>query len=368
MLLSACAILLLVVVDAILLATVTQQRDLAFFLSAVIGITAYLPMREWILRRAERMRDGQSRDLMQFATEMALAPSPQAATQAWQSAVIAMFEPLEVEAAPCGSGRPEVMENGSALYFPSPTADGALLLRYPGGGTRIFAASDLDIVLQFTALVGHLLDARDAYLRGVTEERGRIARDLHDDVSARLLTSLHRTDPEAMHDDVRSAMADIRTIVTGLSGAPLSFASTLANLRHETQIRLEAAGIVLDWPILSDTDEAIALDYSSGRHVVSVVRECVSNIIRHAEASSARILISRLEDQIVIDIEDDGRGNDADTPTGNGLANAHRRAASMGGTFELKKRVIGSHACLIVPLASSSARREDSIADPSVSV
>lgn len=356
MLLSACAILLLVVLDAILLATVTQQRDLAFFLSAVIGITVYLPVREWILRRAERMRDSQSRDLMQFATEIALAPNHQTASLAWRGAAMAMFEPLHIENARYRGDQPGIMESGSALFFPSPMGDGALLLRYPGGGTRIFAPQDLETVLQFTALVGHLLDARDAYLRGVTEERGRIARDLHDDVSARLLTSLHRSDPEAMHHDVRSAMADIRTIVTGLSGAPQTLSSMLANLRHETHGRLEASGMKLDWPILHRADDAIALDYSSSRHVVSIVRECVSNIIRHAQASSARILINRVEDQLVIDIEDDGIGINSEMQPGNGLANAHQRATSMGGSFELKKRNIGAQACLMVPLASNFAR------------
>ncbi len=355
MLLSACAILLLLVVDAALLATVTRQRDLAFFLSALVGITVYLPMREWILRRAERLRDGQTRDLLQFAGDMALAPTPVAAGAAWHSAVAAMFEPLETQAASFAGVQPEIRESGSALYFPSPMADCALLLRYPGGGTRIFDMPDVDTVMQFSALVRRLLDARDSYLRGVTEERGRIARDLHDDVSARLLTSLHRPDPEAMHEDVRSAMADIRTIVTGLSGAPQLLEIMLANLRHETQGRLEAAGIELDWPLLPAGDEMRPLDYASSRHVVSIVRECVSNIIRHAVASAAKVCIQVVEDRVIVDIEDNGRGIESDTPSGNGLANAARRAASIGGTFDIASNGTGTQVRLDVPLRSSVA-------------
>ncbi len=266
-----------------------------------------------------------------------------------------MFEPLEVEAADFSGDQPRIMESGSALYFPSPMADAALLLRYPGGGTRIFGASDLDTIRRFSELVRRLLDARDAYMRGVTEERGRIARDLHDDVSARLLTSLHRPNPEAMHEDVRSAMADIRTIVTGLSGAPQSFTAMLANLRHETQGRLEAAGISLDWPLPPAGEEMGSLDYSSGRHIVSIVRECVSNIIRHAVASSARIWIRTDENRIIVDIEDDGCGIESDTPRGNGLANAARRAISIGGTFDIASNGMGTQVRLDVPLRSSFA-------------
>jgi len=355
MLLSACAILLLLVVDAILLATVTQQRDLALFISAIVGITVYLPMREWILRRAERLRDGQTRDLLQFAGDMALAPTASDTEKAWLSAVAAMFEPLEVEPTDFGGLEPAIKESGSALYFPSPLAGSALLLRYPGGGTRMFGAPDLETVLQFNAIVQRLLEARNSYMRGVDEERGRIARDLHDDVSARLLTSLHRSDREAMHEDVRSALGEIRTIVTGLSGAPQLLQAMLANLRHETQGRLEASGIELDWPLSRHADEAGSLDYLSSRHLVSIVRECVSNIIRHAGASSASVRIKLIGNSIVVEVKDDGRGIGAHSTMGNGLANAARRATSVGGTFEILPGGDGTQARLIVPLHAGSA-------------
>lgn len=350
LLLSACAILFLLIVDAVLLATVTQQRDLALFLSAMAGITLYLPMREWLLRRAERLRDGQARDLLQFAGDMTLAPTAQLARQAWHEAAKAMFEPLETDAITFSGDEPRILDNGSAFYFPSPMADDGLLLRFPGGGTRVFNVRDIETARQFAELVRRLLDARDAYLRGVTEERGRIARDLHDDVSARLLTSLHRPSAEAMHEDVRSAMADIRTIITGLSGTPQSFEAMLANLRHESQGRLETAGITLDWPIPATTTEDWLLDYSTGRQIVSIVRECVTNIIRHANATSALICVLVVEDRVIVEISDDGRGIVEDQTKGNGLLNATRRAVSVGGEFSVASNGRGTQARLSVPI------------------
>lgn len=351
MLLSACAILFLLVVDAILLATVTQQRDLALFLSAMAGITVYLPMREWLLRRTERLRDGQARDLLQFAGDMALAPTPELAHRAWSSAALAMFDPLEAETIAFYGDEPKIMDSGSALYFPSPMADEGMMLRFPGGGTRIFEAGDIDTALQFAGLVRRLLDAREAYLRGVTEERGRIARDLHDDVSARLLTSLHRPNAEATYEDVRGAMADIRTIITGLSGTPQSFEAMLANLRHETQGRLEAAGVKLDWPIPAAMEEHWSLDYSTGRQIVSIVRECVTNIIRHADARSASVRVHLVEGRLIVEICDDGRGIVEGQIDGNGLANAARRAASVGGAFAIASNDRGTQAHLSVPIS-----------------
>jgi len=350
MLLSACAIILLLVVDAILLATVTQQRDLAFFISAVVGATVYLPAREWLLRRAERLRDGQTRDLLQFAGDMALAPTAQAASDAWRAAIAAMFDPLEANPVNFARNNPEILEGGSALYFPSPITGAALLLRFPGGGTRMFGPPDLETALRFGGLVRRLTEARDSYMRGVSEERSRIARDLHDDVSARLLTSLHRTDAQEIHADVRGAMADIRTIVIGLSGAPQSLHALLANLRHETQTRLEAAAIALDWPLTPAGDETYPLDYASYRHILSIVRECVSNIIRHSAASTARIWIDRVDDALIVEITDNGCGMSTPATHGNGLTNASRRAASVGGSFEIASRAGDTAARLAIPL------------------
>jgi signal transduction histidine kinase len=356
MLLSACAILLFLVLDAILLATVTEQRDLAFFVSAALGATVYLPMREWMLRRAERLRDGQTRDLLQFAGKIALALTPQAASDAWHAAVIAMFEPLELVQTPFLTADPEIQESGSALYLPAPNGRAALLLRYPGGGARMFGPPDLETAVRFGELIRQLTAARDAYMRGVTEERSRIARDLHDDVSARLLTSLHRNSAQAIQQDVRSAMADIRTIVTGLSGTPQSLHALLANLRHETQARLEAANIALDWPLTSAGEESCALDYVSYRHILSIVRECVSNIIRHAAASEARIIVDIVGSRLVVEISDNGSGLSPHAPHGNGLLNAARRAESLDGTFEIIPGPAGMTACLNVPLSHPSMK------------
>jgi two-component system sensor histidine kinase DevS len=351
MLLSASAILLFVVLDAVLLAKVTQQRDLAFFIAAVVGAVFYLPAREALLRRAERLRDGQTRDFLRHAGDMALAPTAAAAQDAWRAAAAAMFDPLEVDPVGYRDAHPAIRDGGSALYWPSPIGTAALLLRYPGGGARMFAPPDLDTAIRFAELVRRLIEARDGYMRGVSEERSRIARDLHDDVSARLLTSLHRTDTGAMQEDVRGAMADIRTIVTGLSGEGQSLHALLANLRHETQMRLEAAGIALDWPLTSAGEDQRRLDYGCYRNILSVVRESVTNIIRHAAASQARIRVDLDEDMLVIVISDDGRGVDRATSPGNGLANARRRAESLGGSFMIAPVETGGTASrLRIPL------------------
>jgi two-component system sensor histidine kinase DevS len=355
LLLSACVIVLFVVVGILLLASVTKQRDMALLLSCLAAAIIYLPAQEWLNRRAERLRDHHTRDLLQVAGDIALGATPQAASQAWRDAAGAMFDPLEAAAAVYSGAHPEIREGGVTLYLPSPVESAGILLRYPGGGARVFGAGDVATASRFGALVRQLIEARDAYMRGVLEERTRIARDLHDDVNARLLTSLHRTDTEAMHADVRSAIADIRMITTGLSGPPQSLHGLFGTLRHETQVRMAAAGIALDWTLVPKGDVDCPLDYPQHRHILSIVRECVSNVIHHAGASSARVNVAVVGGWLAIDVSDDGRGLDASRVGGSGLGNASRRAAALGGEFAIRSSSGRTVARLRVPIEDRTA-------------
>ena len=69
--------------------------------------------------------------------------------------------------------------------------------------------------------------------------------------------------------------------------------------------------------------------------VILFMRETLSNVERHAEATTCRVSLRRSADgAIELEIDDDGRGFDVDADrTGMGLANLDARVASMGGTF-----------------------------------
>jgi signal transduction histidine kinase len=68
-------------------------------------------------------------------------------------------------------------------------------------------------------------------------------------------------------------------------------------------------------------------------HLLAVLREALSNVGRHAQASSATVTLE-VDDQVVLTVLDDGRGI-ADLRPGNGLPNMRVRAADLGGSCEL---------------------------------
>lgn len=201
-----------------------------------------------------------------------------------------------------------------------------------------------------------LIATRDAYLAGVTEERHRIARDLHDDVSGRLMISLHRPDADGMRQDVREAMADIRTIVTGLAGKPRELADLLADLQEESRSRCETAGFSLDWPP-DEIETACPLDYATYRHLLALFRESISNAIRHSGGDRVSIRTKLADGRLSAQITDNGTGEpEVALPRsdgGHGLDNCHLRARSLNGHFAFEQTPTGSTARFDIDLSAT---------------
>ena len=75
------------------------------------------------------------------------------------------------------------------------------------------------------------------------------------------------------------------------------------------------------------------MDAALADHAEAVIREAVSNTIRHAKSTSMTVTVS-VDDDLTIEVSDNGRGIGADI-TGSGLTNLRRRAEDVGGSFSV---------------------------------
>ncbi|WP_091503874.1 GAF domain-containing sensor histidine kinase [Amycolatopsis sacchari] len=241
-------------------------------------------------------------------------------------------------------------EFGPALVLPlrasADTVSGVLVaLRRPG--REPFAADQLPLAASFAdqaALALQLADdQRRLYELEVLADRDRIARDLHDHVIQRLFahglalqsTRLRTRSPEIQRrlsdavEDVQSIVAEIRTAIFDLHGG----------LQGTTQLRKRLHEIIAEITAESGLQSTVRVSGPLGvvsaelaEHAEAVVREAVSNAVRHARANTVTITIS-VGDDLVIDVTDDGRGMPA-TVARSGLHNLATRAEEAGGRFE----------------------------------
>jgi two-component system, NarL family, sensor histidine kinase DevS len=187
---------------------------------------------------------------------------------------------------------------------------------------------------ELTGMLRHVIESRSAYEQGVRVERGRIARDIHDNIGAQLLSALHSREEGKRDEVLRGALADLRGIINDASNPELSVEEALADLRYETAGRLSAGGVELDWRV-EETVGAAGLPAKLLHGLRPIVREAASNVLKHAGAKRVLVSIRRDAEGVVVIVEDDGAGFDAVTVRrGNGLVNMEARMAAAGGRVE----------------------------------
>jgi len=169
----------------------------------------------------------------------------------------------------------------------------------------------------------------------VTEkERKRIAGDLHDDLGAKLLTIVHTSESERISTLAREALEEMRLSVRGLTGRPMRLADALADWRAETVLRLGQANIEADWRGPVEETEQL-LPARGFVQTTRILREAVSNIIKHSGASHCKVRCAISDRQFGLTIQDNGKGIpmelDGKLDRGHGMSSMKHRAKQMQG-------------------------------------
>ncbi|MCK9538968.1 sensor histidine kinase [Dokdonella sp.] len=189
--------------------------------------------------------------------------------------------------------------------------------------------------------------AKLAAAQAAAEERERIHADLHDDLGARLLGLVHAAENPRQAELARALLRDLRRVVTRARGTPGRLGDVLVDIRAEIGERLADAGIALDWQVGEDLPDPM-LDSGHALHLQRIVREAVSNVIRHARARRLRIRARASQGRLCLELTDDGSGAGADAPaSGQGLRGMRARAAELEGVIDWKTGTAGGTKVLL---------------------
>jgi signal transduction histidine kinase len=207
-----------------------------------------------------------------------------------------------------------------------------------------------------------------------TEERLRLARDLHDALghNVAMISLQSAVAAEALPDRVpeaQRAVAEIRNIGV----------ATMADLRATVR-RLRSLDSAVELPAIFDELPALAehargngldvqiVEAGGHREVPSalglaayrIVQEALTNIIRHANAATVVVTLERGRDALTVTVRDDGQGP-AEYVVGNGIRGMRERAAEWGGqlTVTSSGRDSGTVVTATLPWPQSAEARSD---------
>jgi signal transduction histidine kinase len=240
---------------------------------------------------------------------------------------------------------------GPALYVPLGAAGetvGTLLVARLGDAPA-FGTETLRLVESFAVQAAIALRlgaaAADREQLAVLGDRDRIARDLHDLVIQRLFATGMSLEgairgmqpPEKVErvrqavDDLDATIKEIRTSIFALQNpAPHAGEGVRLAVLHAASTAREALGFEPQVTFRGPVDALVPSRVAE--QMLAVLREALSNISRHAAASSASVEVAADATSVELVVRDDGKGLPEDGRR-SGLANLARRANDLGGTF-----------------------------------
>lgn len=196
------------------------------------------------------------------------------------------------------------------------------------------------------------LRATEERLSTLLEDRGRISRDLHDSVLQSLyaiglsLETSHRISPSPRSgghdahtqtvDQLNHLIHEVRGIIKGLTDGSVQEVNLEAELRKLAGSYEQIGGVTVALDL-----QASALDVltrEEEQEILNIVREALSNCVRHAQATQIDVAVRTRGNRIRVSIRDNGKGFAVtDTsPKGYGMMNMETRARKLGGSLLLQ--------------------------------
>lgn len=217
----------------------------------------------------------------------------------------------------------------------------------------VFTDVDEELVVALAAAAGVAIENARLHARSrdmaTMEDRDRIARDLHDRVIQRLFAiglglqgAEHLTSDEVLLDRLNTAIDALDETIREIRATIFELPSHADKATSTRQLVIDVAA-----EVFASTSIEPAIRFagpvdttvvgSVATHLLAVEREALTNVAKHAGASTVTITVSTSNGHVTLDLVDDGIGiGTDDAASGRGLENMRTRALEHGGDFSIE--------------------------------
>ncbi|MDP2784179.1 MAG: hypothetical protein Q8O38_06230 [Sulfurimicrobium sp.] len=338
-----------IALDVVLIYTgLAQEASLG--ISLLVCGWLYFPFRQWLWQRIVNTHAPNFESLLPELSAIAFTTTVSEQQARWETLLQGIFDPLEMKQSAADGTSGGVREEGLGLQMPGCGRLPAYSMRYAGHGSRLFSTRDAVFATSLSHLLEQVMSGRSSYEQGVTQERLRIGRDLHDNIGARLLKLIHHLRGSPNVEVARDAMKDLRTAIAALDAQPVPLLNALADWRAEAEGRCEAANCQLRWQQPAQLPE-LELAPRTKATLESVMRELITNALKHAAPGHIKVEIDSEASYLRMGVSNDGDIADPLTwKDGYGLRNLRGRLDELGGSLSIAagmNKVQLTIACLI---------------------
>ncbi|MEY4473639.1 MAG: hypothetical protein RL671_1943, partial [Pseudomonadota bacterium] len=187
------------------------------------------------------------------------------------------------------------------------------------------------------------------------QERARLMRDLHDGLGGEMVAILALAERGQGKDEeiayhARAALADMRLIIASLEDYGGDLGMALGAWKERAEPQILASGMALHWE-LGDVGCNALFGPTQVLDILRIIQEALTNVIHHSGATNITVRAQLTDCQLTLSFIDDGNGISPLARRGKGLANMHRRAATLRGALAIQTSNVGTSVELRMPLS-----------------
>jgi signal transduction histidine kinase len=206
-------------------------------------------------------------------------------------------------------------------------------------------------------------EQRDAaHRQTLASERQRMMQDMHDGMGSSLRTALlsverGQLDAPLLAEVLKDCIDDLKLAIDAMEPVQADLLLLLATLRFRLGPRLEGTGITLHWDV-ENVPDLDWLDPRNALHILRILQEAFTNIIKHTHASRIRVATRVRGNEVVVSLTDNGQGFDVArglANPGKGLKNQLRRAEAIGADIQWASSATGVCVSLRLPICRALA-------------
>lgn len=255
----------------------------------------------------------------------------------WQQTLEQLYAPLVLRRMP-SSGRQGARADGT-MCLASPCGGDAWQLVPPPG--RHYHGRDLLLAHRLGTLFSLVYREWRRHAAGQQAERQRLSRRLDEEIAQPLRALAPEHPDETARGAIVGALRELAAVQEALTGEAQALHRWLAGFGAESAERCRQLG--LEWQQALPPGVGPTLSAEAVTQLRRLLREAVTNVLRHADARTLRLMAQALGDGgTLLCLKDDGRGFDPDAVVaGTGLNNMRRRALALGARIEWQRATDG---------------------------
>ena len=324
---------LFMVIDIGFLSILKFSASTSMWLSLMLCGWLYFPLRQWLITRLlSSHQQTLETHLPMIVRTIAAAGSADELSQGCADCLLEIYQPMRHRDMPIQPGSRQsdiaISEDGLTLFTPLPPHRRGLELSYPFRGQRLFKVQDREVVRALLDLFENALDAGAQREQAVNAERQRIKEDMHDTIGGHLLSIIRQKSDPLSASIARTAWSELRDILTALEVQGAALGQILEVWRSDITQQAKSAQTRIKWQVDDAVRESgITLDGNQRFNTGQILRELVTNALRHAHPTLLQIIFSCNGGSLTLSVSNDGvQQHHADWIAGKGLHHIHKRA------------------------------------------